>query len=284
MVLPVVLYYIIFHYVPMLGIVIAFQDFTPGKGIFGSNFVGIKNFIDFFSDPSFIRVLKNTAVISISTLVIGFPAPIILALLLNELKNKYFARTIQTITYMPHFISLVVICGMIREFTLDTGVINQILGFFGWEPVTMLNKPELFTPIYVLSSIWQEIGWGSIIYLAALAGVDQEQYEAARLDGAGRLKQIFHVTLPAIMPTIIILLILNIGKAFSIGYEKIILLYNPGIYETSDVISTLVFRKGLEELNWSFSAAVGLFNSVINFALLITANWISRKTNETSLW
>lgn len=284
MVIPVLVYYILFHYKPMYGAIIAFKDFTPIKGIMGSPWVGFKYFKEFFEGYYFWRVLKNTVVINVVNLIFGFPAPIILALFINELRNKYFTRTVQTITYLPHFISIVVICGMIKTFTQDTGVVNDIVAFFGGERITMLNKKEFFVPLYVITDIWQSVGWGSIIYLAALAGIDPTLYEAARVDGAGRWKQTLVVTIPSILPTIIILLILRMGSMLNVGFEKIILLYNPAIYETADVISSFVYRKGLQEFNFSFSAAVGLFNSVINFTLLITANWISRKVNETSLW
>lgn len=284
MFLPVLAYYLIFHYKPMYGAIIAFKDFTPIKGIMGSEWIGFKNFVDFFTSFYFWRVFKNTLVISFSTLIFGFPAPIILALLINELKSKIFSRTVQTITYMPHFISLVVICGIIRTFTMDTGIINDIIAFFGGQRVTLLSQPNMFVPIYVISGIWQEVGWGSIIYLAAMAGIDQELYEAAKIDGAGRWKQTLHVTLPGIAPTIIILLILRMGSLLNVGFEKIILLYSPATYETADVISSFVYRKGLQEFNWSFSSAVGLFNQVINFILLICTNWISKKVNESSLW
>lgn len=281
---PVLLYYIIFHYMPIYGAIIAFKDFVPTKGIWGSSWVGFEHFQEFFNSYYFWRILKNTLVISLTSLVFGFPAPIILALLINEVKNRFFSRFIQTVTYMPHFISLVVVCGLIIDFTRDTGIINTIIAFFGGDIETMLNKSGYFVPIYVSSEIWQEIGWGSIIYLAAMGSIDPQQYEAATIDGAGRWKQTLHVTLPGIAPTIIILLILKVGGILSVGYEKIILLYNPAIYESADVISTYVYRKGLQEFAWSFSSAVGLFNSTINFILLIGANWLSKKINQSGLW
>lgn len=284
MALPVLAFYIIFHYVPMYGAIIAFKDFSPMKGILGSEWIGIQHFKDFFGSIYFSRILFNTLNISISTLIFGFPAPIILALLINELRSKVFSRTVQTVTYMPHFVSLVVICGLIKEFTLDTGVVNQVLSVFGWKPVSMLNKPELFVPIYVISNIWQEVGWGSIIYLAALTSIDPQLYEAAKIDGAGRFKQLIHITIPGILPTIVILLILRMGRLLNVGFEKIILLYNPAIYETADVISSFVYRKGLLEFNWSYSAAVGLFNSIINFVMLWSTNWISRRLKGESLF
>ena len=282
--IPVLLYYIMFHYAPMYGSVIAFQNFKPQKGILGSDFVGLMHFKNFFNSPFFGRILFNTLRISFASIIFGFPAPIILALLLNELKFPRFAKVVQNITYMPHFISLVVICSLIREFTLDTGVINYILGFFGFTPTSLLNFPQYFTTVYVASGIWQEIGWGSIIYLAALSGLDPALYEAATIDGANRFDQMLHVTLPGILPTIIIMLILKLGQVLSVGYEKIILLYNDNTMSVSDVISTYVYAKGLLDLDWSFSSAVGLFNSIINFLFLNAANFISKKTSEYSLW
>lgn len=284
LVLPVVAFYIIFHYAPMYGAVIAFKDFAPGKGIWGSPWAGMKHFIDFFDSYYFIRILKNTILLNFYSLVFGFPAPILLALLLNEIRSKLFKRTVQTITYIPHFISIVVICGMIADFCASDGLINDMVSMLGGTRVPYLQKPEFFRTIYVVSGIWEGVGWGSIIYLAALSGIDTSQYEAAVIDGAGRLKQLWHVTLPGIMPTIVILLILRIGHLMSVGFEKVFLLYNPNTYETADVISTFVYRRGLLESNFSFSTAVGLFNSVINFLLIVVSNAISRKLNETSLW
>lgn len=282
--IPIVLFYLLFHYKPMYGAIIAFKSFTPARGIMGSPWVGFKHFEDFFSSVYFGRVLKNTLTISISQLIFGFPAPIILALMINELRSKAFSRTVQTITYMPHFISLVVICGMIKQFTSDSGFITLLLSYVGFKKQTMLNNPSLFVPIYVISGIWQNIGWGSIIYLAALTSIDQELYDAAKIDGAGRWKQTLYVTIPGLLPTIIILFILRTGSILSVGSEKIILLYNPAIYETSDVISSYVYRQGLLNSDWSYSTAVGLFNSVVNFVLVVFVNRISRKTSEISLW
>lgn len=282
--IPIVLFYLLFHYKPMYGAIIAFKDFTPARGIMASPWVGFKHFRDFFSSIYFGRVLRNTLRISISQIIFGFPAPIILALLINELKSKAFSRIVQTITYMPHFISLVVICGMIKQFTSDSGFITQLLSYVGFQKQTMLNNPRLFVPIYVISGIWQNVGWGSIIYLAALTGIDQELYDAAKIDGAGRWKQTLYVTIPGLLPTIIILFILRTGSILSVGSEKIILLYNPAIYETADVISSYVYRQGLLNSDWSYSTAVGLFNSVVNFALVVFVNWLSRRTSEVSLW
>lgn len=284
MALPVVAYYIIFHYAPMYGAIIAFKEFNPALGIMGSPWVGFKHFKSFFEGVYFWRLVRNTLLISVYSLIWGFPAPIILALLLNEVKNKYFKRTVQTVSYLPHFISLVVVCGIIKDFTSTDGVINDIIEFLGGERTNFLMIPEWFRPIYVGSGIWQEVGWGSIIYLAAITNIDPQLYEAATIDGASRWKQIWHITLPGIVPTIVILLILRLGGLMSVGFEKIILLYNSATMETADVISSYVYRRGLLDFDYSFSAAVGLFNSVINLILITSANRLSRKVSETSLW
>lgn len=284
MFVPVLMYYILFHYLPMYGAIIAFKDFSPRLGFLGSPWVGFDHFINFFTRPTFVQILGNTLRISLSSLIFGFPAPIILALLINEMRCKSLSRIVQNITYMPHFISMVIVCGMIKTFTADTGIINDIIQFFGGERVSLLGEPKLFTPIYVISGIWQEIGWNSIIYLAAIIGVDESLYEAATIDGAGRWKQTLHVTLPGIATTVTVMLVLRIGSILGVGYEKIILLYNDATLNTADVISTYVYRKGLLELDWGFSTAVGLFNSVINCLFLFAANYTSRKLNEVSLW
>lgn len=284
MAIPMIVYYILFHYQPMYGAIIAFKNFSPARGILGSPWAGFTHFESFFNGVYFWRVLRNTLLINVYNLMFGFPAPIVLALLLNEIRHNVFKRTVQTVSYLPHFISIMVVCGMIIDFTSSDGIINDIVAMFGGERATLLLKPELFRTIYVGTNIWQEVGWGSIIYLAALTSIDPQLYQAATIDGASRWKQLWNITIPGIMPTIVILLILRIGQMMNVGFEKIILLYNPNTYETADVISSFVYRKGLLEFNYSYSAAVGLFNSVINFALLLTANRISRKVNETSLW
>lgn len=284
MMIPVVVYYLVFHYAPMYGALIAFKDYSPMKGIMGSDWVGFRHFADFFNSYYFWRILKNTITISLYSLIFEFPTPIILALLINEVRHKTFKRVAQTITYMPYFISLVVICGIITDFTNADGIINRIFVWMGYDGQAMLQRPELFRSIYILSEIWQRIGWESIIYIAALMGIDQEQYEAARMDGASRFKQMMHITLPGIMPTIAIMMILRMGNLLNVGFEKIILLYNPITYDTADVISSFVYRKGLLEFGWSYSSAVGLFNSVINLILLVTANYVSRRLNDSSLW
>jgi putative aldouronate transport system permease protein len=282
---PVLIYFVIFHYVPMYGIIIAFKQFRPLDGILGSSWAGVQNFQLFFDSIYFWRLLKNTLLISLYSLFWGFPAPIIFALLLNELKNRYFKRMVQTISYLPHFISIVVIAGMIVTFTnpLD-GIINLALVKLGFAPIGFLNDPDWFRTIFVSSGIWQTFGWGSIIYLAAIAGINPQLYEAAEIDGANRWKKVMHITLPSIIPTIIILLILNVGNLMDVGFEKVLLLYNPATYETADVIGTFVYRRGILNSDFSFAAAVNLFNNVINIILLVSVNRISRKVSETSLW
>lgn len=284
MMVPALLYYIVFHYGPMYGAVIAFKDYSPANGIWGSEWVGLAHFRDFFDGLYFGRVFKNTVLISLYTLIFEFPAPIILALLINEVRHNAFKRIVQSVTYMPYFISLIVICGLVKDFTNSGGIVNNLVEFFGGDGKTMLQNPGYFRPIYIVSEIWQRFGWESIIYVAALSGIDQEQYEAARIDGAGRWRQMLSVTLPGILPTVTIMLILRMGNLLNVGFEKIILLYNSSIYETADVISSYVYRIGLLEFDWSFSSAVGLFNSVINLILLVIANYVSRRVSENSLW
>ena len=282
--LPVLIWFIIFAYMPMFGLVMAFENYTPKGGFFGSQFVGFKHFADFFSSVYFGRLIKNTLLISLLNLLFNFPATIILALLLNEVKNKAFKKTLQTVSYLPYFISLVIVCGLIATFTASDGPITELIVALGGKRQNYLGQPEYFRTIYILSDMWQGLGFGSIIYLAALSGIDQELYEAASLDGAGHIQQLIHVTLPGISTTIITLLILRMGTLFAVGYEKIILLYSTNTYETADVISSYVYRKGLQEFNYSYSSAVGLFNSVINTALLVASNKLSRKFTETSLF
>ena len=284
MFLPVLAYYIIFHYWPLYGAQIAFRDYVPAKGVLGSRWVGLKHFQSFFSSYYFIRLLRNTLLISLYGIVFGFPAPILFALLINELTNKQFKRFVQTCTYMPHFLSTIVVCGMIIDFTSSTGVITRLLSLFGAPPKTLLLYPQYFRTIYIVSDVWQGVGWGSIIYLAALTNIDPTLYEAAQVDGAGRLRQAIHVTLPGIVPTIMVLLILRCGSIMNVGYEKIILLYNDNTLETADVISSFVYRRGLLERNYSYSSAVGLFNSTVNLIILVGANQLSRRLDGSSLW
>lgn len=284
LVLPVIIYLILFAYKPMYGVIIAFKKYRPGLGIMGSPWVGFKYFEQFFSDPYFFRTLRNTFVISFQQLLFGFPMPIILALLLNEVRSKWFKKTVQTISYMPHFISLVVVCGIVKNFCQSNGVINDIIAFFGGERQNLLAQAKYFRSIYLVSGIWQQIGWNSIIYLAALSGIDQEQYEAAKIDGASRLQQMFYITLPGIMPTISTLLVLQVGKILGVGYEKILLLYSETTYNVADVISTYVYRRGLVSAEFSYSTAVGLFNSAVNLLFLMIANKASKKMGQSGLY
>lgn len=282
--LPVALYYIIFKYAPMFGNVIAFQDYSITRGILQSDFVGFKHFISFLNDVYFWRLLKNTLMINLYGLLFAFPAPIILALLLNEIRCTAFKRSVQTITYMPHFISAVVVCGMVLDFVSPSGLVNSILNTLGIESKKFITDPQYFYGLYTVMDIWQGIGWGSIIYISALSGIDAELYEASAIDGASRWQQTLKITLPCLLPTIAICLIMRVGQMLSTGFEKIILLYNPAIYSTSDVISTYVYRKGILGAEYGFSAAVGLFNSIINFLLLVFANWFSKKATGSGMF
>ena len=265
----------------MYGALIAFKNYKPALGFLGSPWVGLDNFTRFFTSPFFGRLVRNTLLLSFELLLFGFPAPIILALLINEVHHKGFKKSVQTLTYLPHFISLIVVVGMITDFSMTSGLFNDIIVFFGGERSPLLQNPALYRTIYVLSDIWQQVGWGSIIYLSALSGVDAQLYDAASIDGAGRFQKLLHVTLPGIMPTIITMLILRIGSLMSIGYEKTILLYNPSTYDTADIISSYVYRVGLLEQGWSYSTAIGLFNSVINLILLVLANKTQQKARPT---
>lgn len=284
MALPGILYYIIFAYFPIYGIIIAFKDYNPVAGMFGSQWVGFKHFASFFNSIYAWRLIKNTLMLNVYGLIYGFPLPIIFALMLNEVKNKSFKKGIQTLSYLPHFISTVVICGMIVNFTSHTGVITQFLNMLGGNHTNLLNEPDLYRAIYTISGIWQGLGWNSIIYLAALSGVDESLYEAAKIDGAGKWKQALHVTIPGIMPTIVVKFILFVGGMMSLGAAKTILLYNPAIYEKADIISSYVYRKGLIDNNPSLSTAVGLFNSLINCTLVISANHLSKKFTDSGLF
>ncbi len=283
--IPVLLWYIVFCYGPMYGVLIAFKDYKPFLGFSGSKWVGLQNFYDFFSNPNLWRYFKNTIMLNLWHLVLGFPAPIILALLLNEVRNMKFKRVVQTITYMPHFISLVVACGIVRLFVEPNGIVTQIVNAVtGTQHTSLLAYSNMYRPIYTISGVWQGIGWGSIIYISAMASVDPELYDAAEIDGAGRLARMWHITIPCILPTIMILLIRELGGMMSSGWQKAILLYNPVIYETADTIGTFVYRRGLVEGSYGFSTAVGLVNSAINLVLLLLANWASKKLTEVSLF
>lgn len=284
MAIPVFLWYFIFCYIPMFGISISFFDYNIARGFSGSPFVGFKHFKDFLTGFYAWRTIRNTLCISVMNLVFGFPAPIIIALLLNEIRCDPFKRTVQTLSYLPHFISVVVVCGMLVDFAAKDGLFNDIVAALGGERTSFFLDPKYFRRLYVGSGIWQSAGWGAIIYLAALAGIDTQLYEAATLDGANRFQSLIHVTLPGIAQTIIVMLILNMGRLMSQGAEKVILLYNEGTYETADIISSFVYRRGIVESNYSYSAAVGLFNSVINLILLTATNSLSKKISGDGLW
>jgi len=281
---PILVYFIVFSYLPMFGIVMAFQDFKPTLGFFKSEFVGFANFIKFFTDPEFVRILRNTLAISLLNLCINFPLTIVFALLLNEITRTKFKKVVQTVSYLPYFISAVVICGLIIEFVSSNGVITDILVMLGFPRENLLQNPKYFWGIYVFSEIWQGLGYGSIIFIAAITGVSQELHEAAAIDGANRLKRVWHITLPSLLPVIITMLVLRIGMLMSVGFDKILLLYNPSIYETSDVISTHVARMGIERMQYGYSAAVGLFNSVVGTLLLLISNTLSKRLASTSVF
>ncbi|KIL41901.1 sugar ABC transporter permease [Gordoniibacillus kamchatkensis] len=282
---PVLIYYVIFKYVPMFGIVISFKNYNLFKGIWDSEWVGLKYYIQFFTNPDAFELIRNTFLLGAYKLLFGFPAPIILALLLNEVRWSIYKRFVQTVSYLPHFISVVVVAGMLTLFLSPTiGFINDVIKAFGFQPINFLMEAGWFRTIYVASGIWQEAGWGSIIYLAALTTVDPQLYEAAEIDGAGRWKRMLHVTLPGIAPAMVILLVLNAGQILEIGFEKVFLLYNPATYETADVISTYVYRTGIVKGNFSYGTAVDLFMGVISFIFVFSANYASRRLGETSLW
>ena len=260
------------------------MDYAPAKGIWGSKWVGFKHFERFFTGPYFGRLLRNTLLLSLYSILFCFTTPIILALLLNEVHCKKYKSVAQTLSYLPHFVSMVVTAGIIKEFCMSDGLLNDIIVLLGGSRSALLQRPELYRTIYIVSDIWQEVGWGSIIYLAALAGIDQQLYEAAEIDGAGKWQQTLNVTIPGITPTIITMFILRVGNLMSMGYEKTILLYSSATYETADIISSYIYRVGLQEQSWSYSTAIGLLNSVINCILLVVTNKISKRVAATSLW
>lgn len=277
-------YYFVFRYAPMGGLAIAFKNYRPARGLWGSNWVGFKWFEQFFSSYYFPRLLRNTLTINLLSLLIGSTLPILLALLLNEIRSSAYKRTVQTVTYMPHFVSLVVACGIVLDMLSYGGLFNQILGLFGASPILFSNVPEYFPWIYVFSDVWQNLGYNSIVYLAALSAINVELFDAAAIDGCNRFQRVLHVTIPGIMPTIILLLLMKVGSMMSIGYEKIILLYNDAVLERADVFSSFVYRYGMLGGNYSYSAAVDLFNNVVNILLLVVFNAVSRKVSDISLW
>ncbi|MFC0331885.1 ABC transporter permease [Paenibacillus sepulcri] len=284
MVLPGFLTVLIFSYFPMYGITIAFKDFSASKGIMGSPWIGFKYFNTFFHDPMAFRVLKNTLLLGLYTLLWSFPAPIILALLFNELRNKHFKKIVQTVSYFPHFISVVIVAGMLKDFTARDGLFNHIITYFGGSPIMFLLEPGYFRTIFISSGIWQGVGFGTIIYLAALSGIDPTFYDVAEVDGAGRWKKLVHITWPSIRPTTIILLIFALGGILGTDFQKIILLYSPETYSVADVIGSYVYRQGILGARYEYSTAIGLFMSVISFIILYISNWVSRKASETSLF
>jgi putative aldouronate transport system permease protein len=281
---PVLAYFLVFQYFPMLGTLIAFKDFNPSQGIAASPWVGLDWFRQFFHGLYFNRLLLNTVVLNLYDVLFGFPAPIVLALLMNELTSQRFKRFVQTVSYLPHFISVVVVSGMLLDFLARDGVINQIIVALGGSANSYMSDPSWFRGVFVGSEIWQSVGWGSIIYLAALAGINPALYEAARIDGANRWQQLLHITLPGLTPIIMTLLILRLGQMMTVGFEKVILLYNPSTYQTADVISTYVYRHGILEANYSYATAVGLFNSAVALVLLVLANRLSRRWSGSSIW
>ena len=285
LILPILVFFFVFSYMPMYGIVIAFKDYIAAKGISGSPWVGFAHFQRFFESIYFERTIKNTLGISLYSLIVGFPMPILLALMINEVHHLPFKRTVQTVTYAPYFISQVVMCGMIIIFIRpDAGFINMLLKAMGQEQIAFIIEPAWFKTIYVWSGVWQNTGWGTIIYIAALSGLDQQMYEAAQIDGANKIQKIWHITLPCLMPTAILLLIMNCGSLMSVGFEKVFLLQTPLNMEASDVISTYTYRAGMIDANYSYSAAIGLFNSVINFVILFIVNQISKRVSSISLF
>lgn len=284
MALPVLIYFIIFNYIPMSGIIMAFQRFSIKKGIFGSTFIGLSNFTRFFNSPFCWRLIRNTLMISLYGLIYSFPLPIVFALCLNEVRNARFKKLTQTISYLPYFISVVVIVSILFDFAKSDGVLTNLAQSLGWKGGALISSPEWFRTLYIGSNLWAHLGYNSIIFISALAAIDPQLYEAATIDGAGRWKQTIHVTIPGIASTIVVLLILRLGQIMGVGYEKIILMYSPATYETGDVISSYVYRVGLIDADYAYSTAINLFNSVINLLVLFIANMISRKISETSLW
>ena len=284
--LPPLAFFIIFCYWPMYGVLLAFKNFKVSLGIMGSPWVGLKHFQTFFNSIYFERVIKNTVGISLYSLVAGFPIPIILALMMNELRHKWFKKTVQTISYAPYFISQVVMVGMIIIFfsISDDGLVNRAVQFFGHAPISFMTEPRYFHSIYVWTGIWQSAGWGTVIYMAVLSNVDAQLLEAAVIDGANKLQRILYINIPCIMPTAVLLFILSAGGIMSVGFEKIFLMQNALNMDASDVISSYVYRVGLQQIKYDFGTAIGLFNSVINMIMLVIVNEIAKRVNETSLW
>ena len=285
MLLLPIAYYILFKYMPMYGTLIAFKKFSAKKGIWGSTWVGFKNFENFLSDPYFYKLVRNTLLINLNNLLFAFTSSIIFALLLNEMKHKLYRKVVQTVSYLPHFISTVVVCGLVTNFTrTNGGIINDLIAMLGGERISFLNRAEYFRPIYVISEIWQHMGWDAIIYIAALLSIEPQLYEAASIEGANRFQKMLYVTLPGIAPTITIMLIMRIGHLMSLGYEKVLLLYSGATYETADIISTYVYRRGLLTADFSYGTAIDLFQTVISLILVTSTNWLGKKIGGAGLW
>lgn len=283
--IPGVIWFIMFAYKPMIGLQTAFYDYNLFKGIAGSEFVGLANFKEFITGPDFIRTIRNTFMIAFWQILICFPVPIILAIAITEMKNKFVSKLTQTATFLPHFISVVVVCGLVVNFTSpSTGIINILLQKFGVDPIYFMVKPEYFRGVYTTMTLWQTAGFNAIVYTAALMGIDPQLYEAATVDGAGKWKKILNVTIPSIMPTIVTMFVLNIGKMVKVGYESILLLYKPTTYETADVIATYAFRLGIEQRNYGLATAVGLFEAVIALVMVVGANKLSKRLTESTIW
>lgn len=284
MIIVPLIVYVAFKYVPMFGVIIGFQDYNPWLGFAESPFVGLKHFRDFVTGPYFVRLMLNTLFLNVLILVFAYPAAILFALLLNELRVGAFKRVSQTISYLPHFISTVVVVGILKEMFAYSGIVNQFLGLFGAEAIPFFSVSAAFRPLYVGSDIWQDVGWDSIIYLAAIAGINPELYEAATIDGATRFQKARFITIAGILPTMVILFVLKSGDMLSIGFEKVFLMQNPSIYDVADVIPTYIYRRGIQDLNYSYATAVGMFNAVLSMILLISTNKIAKTVTETSLW
>ncbi len=283
MLLPTV-YYVIFHYIPMYGLTLAFKDFDIGKGIGGSPWVGLEHFRDFFSNPYSYKLLYNTVMLRVWHLTLGFPAPIILALMLNEIRRERFKRFVQTASYLPHFISLVVVCGMVISFLSYDGILNQLVRAFGGEPQQWMSLPQYFRPIWLISGIWQDAGWSSIIYLAALTAISPELYEAAVVDGANRWQRMVHITIPGIMPTVTIMFLLRVGQLLTIDFQKVLLLYTPTTYETADILGTYIYRRGIIGADFAFATAGSLFQALVGLVFIVGSNWLAKRLGQIGLW
>lgn len=288
LVAPGILYYLIFYYIPMFGIIIAFENYSPFQGIngiFTSEWVGFLHFKNFFSSYSFPQVMRNTLLLGLYNIIFGFPAPILLALLLNEVWHKRFKKWVQTISYLPHFLSMVVVVGILNlMLSSDGGILNEVVKFFGYEPIIFMGQEKYYRIVIMITQIWKQIGWESIIFLAAIVSIDTDRYEAAIIDGASKFKQIWHITLPGIMPIIAIMLILRMGNILNGNFELVLLTYSPSTIDVADIIDTFVYREGLVQMNFSYSTAVGVFKSVISAILLLSTNYIARKSGQNGIW